>query len=93
MDVPERKDPNYDKWSQPQDQEVSVRTRSYDILQTIKHRRFVWLEHLLSLKGKRLVKLTIEIQFERKSKEGFLMKFPSHLTFGEITTLEHNRKL
>ena len=73
-------------------QEASARTRSFDLVKAIQERRFVWLGHLLRLKGNRLVKLSIIAQFKRKSDGGFFMDLPPNLSFEEIKAMAADRK-
>ena len=73
-------------------QEASARTRTFDLLQAIQERRFVWLGHLLRLKGNRLVKLSINTQFKLKSDGGFFMDLPPDLSLEEIKSMALDRK-
>ena len=56
--------------------EASRSTRTYDLTQAIRKRRFVWLGHLLRMDDARLVKLATITQFARGSKGGLFMDLP-----------------
>ena len=74
-------------------QEASARTRSYDLVRAIKQRRFRWLGHLLRIKGDRLVKLAVQVQYARGSAGGFFIDLPKHLSLADITALAQDLSL
>ena len=74
-------------------QEASARTRSYDLIKAIKQRRFKWLGHLLRMRGDRLVKLAVRVQFARGQDGGFFVDLPYHLSLEEIEELAQERKI
>ena len=76
-------------------QEASARTRSFDLLLSIRRRRFKWLGHILRLGGERLVKLAVKVQFELRTKGGMFMDMPTDIGVGfdETTAMAQDRKL
>ena len=74
-------------------QEASARTRTYCILTAIRHRKLQWLGHILRLKGDRLVKTAIRVQFERGMLSNMLEDAPITETFAELTAIAADREV
>ena len=64
--------------------EASARTRTYDLVRDVRKRRYVWLGHILRMKGLRLLKVAAKVQFDLKSEGNLFMDTPQHLTFNQI---------
>ena len=73
-------------------QEVSARTRSYDLVDATKKRRLIWLGHILRMQGPRLVKPTTKIQHDQKLAGDLFTDLPDYLHYDEIVLLAQNRK-
>ena len=73
-------------------EEASARTRSIDLVGLIRQRRYRWLGHILRLKGNRLVKDAVKMQFEMGLPGNICMDAPAHLSFEELTELAQDRK-
>ena len=73
--------------------EASVRTRTYDLVQAIRIRRFRWLGHILRLQGHRLVKIAVEQQFELGLLGNMFHDIPSHLSLQQIKNAASDRSL
>ena len=76
-------------------QEASPRTRTFDLVMSVRRRRFKWLGHILRLKGERLVKLAAKVQFDLDSEGGMFMDMPRDINvdFKEATTMAQDRHL
>ena len=72
--------------------EASEATRSFDLVQAIRLRRFRWLGHILRMSEGRLVKLAARTQFERQSAGGLFMDLPSYMSYDEVQKLARCRK-
>ena len=73
--------------------EASARTRTYDLVGAIKERRFKWLGHILRMKGDRLVKLAVKVQFGLKMEGDMFGAIPKHINFNQVVRTAQNRKL
>ena len=72
-------------------EEASTRTRSYDLVGSIRKRRMKWLGHILRGENKRLVKLAVKVQKEVPREGDIFSDTPKHLTFDEIEALAQDR--
>ena len=68
-------------------QEASRRTQTYDLVQTVRMRRFQWFGHSLRLKGTRLIQLAIKVQFDKGFRGNMLLDAPEVETFVELVAL------
>ena len=73
--------------------EASARTRTFDLVGAIRKRRFVYLGHILRMKGERLVKHAVERQFAHQQPGNMFHDIPSHYTLPQICQMAANRKL
>ena len=73
-------------------EEASARTRTYDLVKSIRQRRHKWLGHILRMQGDRLVKLAVRVQFENGSAGNIFMNTPPHATYDQIVHVEQDRK-
>ena len=73
-------------------QEASSLTRTYDLVQAIRKRKFQWLGHILRPQGDRLIKHAVEVQFDRGMMFNLLEDAPITATFGELVLLARDKK-
>ena len=72
--------------------EVSARTQSFDIIATLRKRKWKWLGHVLRLKGDRLIKLALKVQFENGDRTNMLQDILVTASFDHLVNLAHNRR-
>ena len=73
--------------------EVSSHTCSFDLVGNIKKKRLKWLGHILRMKGPRLIKLAVKVQFNQDLTGDMFDALPRHLNFDEVVNLVQDRKL
>ena len=73
-------------------QEASRTTRTYDLVAEVRHRRFVWLGHILRMDNERLVKIAAKVQFANRKPGDLFMDAPAAGTFEELVDIAKNRK-
>ena len=73
--------------------EASARTRSYDLVQAIRLRRFKWVGHIMRMDGDRLVKLAVQSQFKHEYEGSMLSDLPDHMKYNDIVQAAQQRKL
>lgn len=72
--------------------EANSRTRTYDLVGSIRKRRYKWLGHILRLKECRLVKHAVVVQFKNGDKGNIFMDTPSHLALCDLELLAQQIK-
>ena len=73
-------------------EEASTRTRTYDLVGSIRKRRLKWLGHILRGENKRLIKLAVRVQKENPREGDIFSDTPHHLNFDEIEAIAQDRK-
>ena len=73
-------------------EEASIRSRTFDLVSTIRIRRLRWLGHILRMPDNRLVKLAVKVQFEKGTAGNITTDVPDIMTFAELCTLAADRK-
>ena len=71
--------------------EASKATRTYDLVQAIRRRRYIWLGHILRMKDARLVKIAVKAQFERGKQGNIFMDAPQQASFEELEEMAADR--
>ena len=71
--------------------EASAATRTYDLVQAIRRRRYIWLGHILRMQDDRLVKLAAKAQYEREEHGNLFMDAPRHSNFDELVEMAGDR--
>jgi hypothetical protein len=73
-------------------QEASSRTRTYDLLYSIRKCRYTWLGHILRLPDQRLVKHSARVQHQTGLPGNMFMDAPPHGSFDELVAMAKQRK-
>ena len=71
--------------------EASKSTRTYDLVQAIRRRRYIWLGHILRMKNSRLVKLAAKAQYIQGQYGDLFMDAPTHASFDELVMMAADR--
>ena len=73
-------------------EEASVRTRTFDLVGSIRKRRMKWLGHILRMPNERLVKHAARRQYEMAREGNLFADTPQHLSYDELEAVTQNRK-
>ena len=73
-------------------EEASSRTRSYDLVRTIRIRRYMWLGHILRMDGTRLVKEAVRVQYSKRAPGDRFIDTPQNMSYTKLVELASDRE-
>ena len=74
-------------------EEVSPRTRTFDLVGDIRRRRMIFLGKILRMEGDRLVKLTTTVQRNQQLQGDMFDDLPEELEYTDICRLTQDPKM
>ena len=72
--------------------EASPRSRTFDILNAIRKRKYEWLGHILRMDDERLVKHAVKVQYSNGDMSNMLADAPQTGSFHQLVKLAANRE-
>ena len=72
-------------------EEASKYKRTFDIVMAVRSRRYKWLGHILRLKGSRLVKLAVKVQYDMALPGNICMDAPPTTSFEDLVRRAQDR--